>query len=171
MARRFRGESVHKVDAKGRVSIPALFRRVLEASDPDFADGLNPNMTIVYGGEKQKFLEVYTQEAIFEVDEKISRLGRGTPARRALEHIFNGQALPTQTDDTGRLVLPQKLRDKVGISGEAYFKASGDTFQIWARESYEARNSDIEDWLDSQGEDFDPLTLLELADAPVQTGP
>ncbi|MCK4861351.1 MAG: cell division/cell wall cluster transcriptional repressor MraZ, partial [Rhodobacteraceae bacterium] len=30
MARRFRGKSVHKVDAKGRVSIPASFRRVLE---------------------------------------------------------------------------------------------------------------------------------------------
>ncbi|MDT2073578.1 MAG: cell division/cell wall cluster transcriptional repressor MraZ, partial [Planktomarina sp.] len=30
MARRFRGESHHKVDSKGRVSIPALFRRVLE---------------------------------------------------------------------------------------------------------------------------------------------
>ena len=31
MARRFRGESHHKVDTKGRVSIPASFRRVLEA--------------------------------------------------------------------------------------------------------------------------------------------
>ncbi|MEP4311011.1 MAG: MraZ, partial [Lentilitoribacter sp.] len=30
MARRFRGESDHKVDTKGRVSIPASFRRVIE---------------------------------------------------------------------------------------------------------------------------------------------
>ena len=35
MARRFRGESVHKVDAKGHVSIPAPFRRVLEEGDPN----------------------------------------------------------------------------------------------------------------------------------------
>lgn len=165
MARRFRGESVHKVDAKGRVSIPASFRRVLEEGDPDFADGLTPNLVIVYGGDKQNYLEAYTQEAINEVDERISRLPRGSRERRALEHIFNGQSLPTQTDDTGRLVLPAKLREKVGIAAEAYFKASGDTFQIWAPDAYEAKNADIEAWLGDQGDDFDPLILLEMAGA------
>jgi len=48
--------------------------------------------------------------------------------------------------------------------GESVHK--GDTFQIWAPDAFEARNADIEDWLDEQGEDFDPLELLEMADAP-----
>ena len=39
MAGTFRGESLHKVDAKGRVSIPALFRRVLEEADPARSPG------------------------------------------------------------------------------------------------------------------------------------
>lgn len=151
------------------MSIPALFRRVLQDGDPDWKEGLTPNLVIVYGGQQQKFLEVYTQRAIDDVDRQIARLPRGSNKRRALEHIFNGQALPTQTDDTGRLVLPQKLRDKVGIKGEAYFKASGDTFQIWAPEAHETRNADIESWLAEQGADFDPLTLLEADDAPAGT--
>ncbi|PTX54072.1 MraZ protein [Litoreibacter ponti] len=166
MAQRFRGESVHKVDSKGRVSIPALFRRVLEASDPAWAEGLSPNVVIVYGGKSQNYLEAYTQQAINEVDERIARLPRGSKPRRALEHLFNAQSLPTQTDDTGRLVLPAKLREKVGITGEALFVAMGDTFQIWAPDAFEARNADIEDWLDAQGDDFDPLELLEMADVP-----
>ncbi|MEM9434438.1 MAG: division/cell wall cluster transcriptional repressor MraZ [Pseudomonadota bacterium] len=166
MAQRFRGESIHKVDGKGRVSIPALFRRVLEAGDPSWADGLNPNLVIVYGGASQKYLEVYTQDAIAEVDDKIARLPRGSKERRVMEHIFNSQSLPTQTDDTGRLVLPQKLRDKAGISNEAYFKASGDTFQIWAPDAHDMRNEDIEAWLSDKGDDFDPLTLLELVPQP-----
>lgn len=150
------------------MSIPASFRRVLEDSDPDWTDGLNPNLVIVYGGSTQNYLEVYTQEAINEVDDRISRLPRGSKPRRALEHIFNGQSLPTQTDDTGRLVLPAKLRDKVGIGSEAYFKAAGDTFQIWSPDAYDDKNADIESWLDGQGDDFDPLTLLELADTPAE---
>ena len=46
MTRRFRGESLHKVDIKGRVSVPAAFRRVLEEGDPDFTGGSFPNFVI-----------------------------------------------------------------------------------------------------------------------------
>ena len=35
LGRRFRGEGLYKVDSKGRVSIPALFRRVIESCDPN----------------------------------------------------------------------------------------------------------------------------------------
>ncbi|PID36825.1 MAG: transcriptional regulator MraZ [Rhodobacterales bacterium] len=161
MARVFRGEGLHKVDAKGRVSVPALFRRVLELSDPNWTEGLAPELVIVYGDRRRKFLEVYTMEAIDEVDRKIARMKRGSPERRVLEQMFNGQSLPTSVDDTGRLVLPAKLRQKVGIEKEAYFIASGDTFQIWNPETYEGtvlKSTDA--WLDSMPEDFDPVTLL-----------
>ena len=161
MAYRFRGEGIHKVDAKGRVSIPALFRRVLENCDPEWKDGLNANLVIVYGGETRNYLEVYTQKAINEVDEKISYLPRGSKERRSLEHIFNGQALYTQPDDSGRLVIPQRLREKIGIKKEAHFKATGDTFQIWSPSKSNERAREIETWLAEQGDDFDPLTLLD----------
>ncbi len=161
MAQRFRGESVHKVDSKGRVSIPALFRRVLEAADPEWTSGLQPNVVIVYGGASQKYLDCYTVDAMDEVDAKISALPRGSKRRRAMERIFNGQTLPTQTDDTGRLVLPAHLREKVGITDKAYFSASGDTFQIWEPTAFEARDAAIEEFIAMEGEDFDPLTWLD----------
>ena len=47
MARRFRGSEEVKVDAKGRVSIPARFRRVFEASDPDFEPGKRAQMVVI----------------------------------------------------------------------------------------------------------------------------
>ena len=84
MARVFRGEGLHKVDAKGRVSIPALFRRVLEAGDPDWTEGLTPNMVIVYGDHRRKYLECYTMEAMDEVDRQIARMPRGSLDRRVM---------------------------------------------------------------------------------------
>ena len=162
MGRRFRGESHHKVDAKGRVSIPALFRRVLEAGDPDWKEGLRPQLVIVYGDHRRKFLECYTVEAIDEVDAKIDALPRGSQARRMLERLIHGQSFPTEVDSDGRLVLPQKLREKIALDKEAFFIASGDTFQIWQPETYEQEElSKTEAWLDDLPDDFDPLSLLD----------
>ena len=161
VARRFRGEGLHKVDGKGRVSIPALFRRVIEACDPNWKEGLPPELVIVYGDPRKKYLECYTIEAIEEVDRKIDALPRGSVGRKTLERIFHGNSFPTSVDETGRLVLPAKLRQKIDVTDAAYFIASGDTFQIWNPATFEADQSKNDDWLNTMPEDFDPLTFLD----------
>ena len=162
VGRVFRGKSTHKVDGKGRVSIPALFRRVIEASDPNWTEGLNPELVIVYGDPRRKCLDCYTMEAMQEVDAKIAALPRGSRARRTLETMMHGYSHPTSIDETGRLVLPAKLRRKIDLAGEAFFIAAGDTFQIWKPETYEAEElAKTEEWLDEFPEDFDPLILLD----------
>ncbi|MEM1387156.1 MAG: division/cell wall cluster transcriptional repressor MraZ [Pseudomonadota bacterium] len=162
MARRFRGEFHQKVDGKGRVSIPALFRRVLEAGDPNWSAGQLAEFVIVYGDHRRSFLECYTIDAIEEVDEKIAQMPRGSNDRRMLEKLFSGQSTQLGVDDTGRIVLTKKLRDKIGISDEAFFIASGDTFQIWNPDTYQQEDlSRIEEWLDEKPSDFDVLTLLD----------
>jgi MraZ protein len=151
------------VDGKGRVSIPAQFRRVLAGGDPN-SDGKDPEFVIVYGDHRRSFLECYTIEAIDEVDEKISALPRGSTPRRMLERMFSGQSLSTNVDETGRLVLPAKLRQKIGLEGEAFFIATGDTFQIWKPETFEEEEmAKTEAWLEEFPDDFDPLTLLDAA--------
>ena len=162
MGRRFRGESQHKVDSKGRVSIPASFRRVLEASDPNWQHGDNPELVIVYGDARRQYLECYTIEAIEEVDAKIANLPRGSMARKVLERMFNGQSLPTTVDETGRLVLPAKLRSKIGLDKEAFFIAAGDTFQIWNPDTFEdVEAAEAEKLLEELPEGMDPLELLD----------
>ena len=161
MARRFRGDGLQKVDSKGRVSIPALFRRVVQACDPNWTEGLPPELVIVYGDIRREFLECYTIEAIEEVDVKIDALSRGSVGRKTLERLFHGQSFPTSIDETGRLVLPVKLRQKIGIDKEAYFIAAGDTFQIWNPDTYEADQQKTDAWLEEQPNDFDPLSFLD----------
>ncbi|MFT6674554.1 MAG: MraZ protein [Sulfitobacter sp.] len=162
MSRRFRGESQHKVDAKGRVSIPASFRRVLEAGDPSWKSGENPELVIVYGDHRRSYLECYTIEAINEVDDKIDALPRGSMERKMLQRLFHGQSFPTNVDETGRLVLPAKLRSKIELDNEAFFIAAGDTFQVWKPETYDTiERAKEEAWLDDLPDDFDPLVYLD----------
>ncbi|MEM6887977.1 MAG: division/cell wall cluster transcriptional repressor MraZ [Pseudomonadota bacterium] len=162
MGRRFRGESHHKVDTKGRVSIPASFRRVVEAADPNWTAGAAPELVIVYGDHRRSYLECYTMEAIEQVDSKIDALPRGAIERKMLQRLFHGQSFPTSVDETGRLVLPAKLRQKIALEGEAFFIAAGDTFQIWKPETYEAEEAArTEEWLDDLPDDVDPLVFLD----------
>lgn len=162
MVRRFRGEGHHKVDGKGRVSIPAHYRRVLEAGDPMWSEGKTPELVVVYGDHRRRYLECYTIDAANEVDAKIAAMKRGSMERRMLERLFNGQSLLTSVDETGRIVLPIKLRQKIGLDNEAFFIATGDTFQVWEPGTFEAEElSKTEAWLEEFPEDFDPLTLLD----------
>lgn len=162
MARVFRGEFHQKVDGKGRVSIPASFRRVLEAQDPDWQTGKRPRFVIVYGDERRKHLECFSINAMEDVDARIALMPRGSPERRAMEMLVYTFSQDAEVDEDGRIVLPQKLRDKIGIGGEAYFAGTSDTFQIWKPETYETEEeAKAEAWLEDYPEDFDPLTLLD----------
>ena len=79
-----------------------------------------------------------------------------------LQRLYHGQSFPTSIDETGRLVLPAKLRQKIGLDKEAFFIAAGDTFQIWQPETYEQEEAArTEAWLDELPDDFDPLEFLD----------
>ncbi|MEO0485901.1 MAG: division/cell wall cluster transcriptional repressor MraZ [Pseudomonadota bacterium] len=159
MARRFRGESHHKVDAKGRVSIPASYRRVIEAGDPDWTDGLTPRFILVYGGATRDYLEGFPIAAMDEVDDKIAKFPRGSAKRKAMERLYSAQSIEAEVDNTGRIVLPAKLRDKIGLSNEALFVAAGDTFEIWEPGTYDASIAALDE--DGFDPDLDPSVYLD----------
>jgi transcriptional regulator MraZ len=157
--RRFRGESVHKVDQKGRVSVPAPFRRVLEEGDPDWAEGASPNFVIIYGRPGRRCLEGYSIRAIGEIDDMIATLPRFSREREIVERFINTRSVYAQVDENGRVLLPAKLREMIGLGDEALFAGMGDKFQIWTPDAY------AEDEARIAGEfgagDADPFAVLD----------
>ncbi len=165
---RFRGESRNKVDGKGRVSIPASFRRVLQAGDPEWAEGRAVEFVLVYG-RSNKFLEGLTIDRAEEIERKIARLKSSDENRRRLVRIYSQKALTLSVDDTGRIVLPAILREKFGLNGEAYFASNFDVFRIWNPEVYAEEEGILFDALaeaedDTIDEDFDPDEVLDEID-------
>ena len=161
MIKRFRGESLHKVDAKGRVSVPAAFRRVLEEGDPDYSGGSCPNFVIVYGGVKGNCLEGYTISSISKVDKLISKLPRFSKDREMLERFINTQSTYMQLDETGRIVLSQRLKEKIGVRDEAIFAGMGEKFQIWEPKNYQNDLDALELSFKSLSEDKNPFLRLD----------
>lgn len=164
MARRFRGSEEVKVDAKGRVSIPAKFRRIFEASDPDFAPGKRAQLVIVYGTREWNWLQLFTINAIEDIEDSISRLPRGSARRNLLEHIYQGHADEAEIDGDGRLVLPQKLREKIGLTDSAFFISAGDSLKVWTPEAHADEERALEARVPELEPGADPLSLLTVVD-------
>jgi MraZ protein len=169
VARRFRGESVHKVDQKGRVSVPASFRRVLEEGDPDWVEGKAPNLVLIYGMPSGHCVEGYTVEGANRLDDKVARLPTFSKARRALERLLNTQSVYAQVDENGRIVLPQRLRETFGLETEAYFAGMGERFQIWSPDAYHADMAGLDAWRAGLGDDEDPFAVLDAVDREGQS--
>ena len=159
--RRFRGEAENKVDAKGRISIPAPFRRILEEGDPDWSSDLNPNLVIVYGRRNRKCLEGYSLRSIEIVDNLISNLPRYSNEREILERLLNSQSVQVQLDENGRIILPLKLRKLVDIESTAMFVGMGEKFQIWHPGNYTNDMNLIEKKLSENNLEEDLYSLLD----------
>ena len=67
-----------------------------------------------------------------------------------------------QLDDEGRITLPQKLREKLGLDDRAYMIANSDHFELWKPETYHGGPAaqSVDAWIAAQGEDFDPDSVL-----------
>jgi MraZ protein len=160
----FYGEHTLKVDGKGRVSIPAEFRRVLESGDPAWTEGLRPRVRIVHGDPRRKFLECYTIASFQRVEAGIRALPPGTSARLLLEQFMITGSDTCEVDNDGRIVLNQRLRDRIALpekGGDAIFAGTLETFKIWMPDDYAAdRDAKVAAALAALSDGADVLTLL-----------
>ena len=159
----FTGEHTQKVDGKGRMSIPADFRRVLEAGDPEWTTGLSPRMYLLYGDHLKDQLHGYTVEEFNAVVAQINAMPRGSEGKQMLSRLIIGQSIKLDVDKDGRTVMPIQQRKKLGLTdGELKFSGLGDHFEIWKAETYTEKVADgVADWLSEKGDGYDPLILLD----------
>ncbi len=161
----FSGESSHKVDSKGRVAVPAAFRRALEVGDPDRKSGERPVVHVVYGSSQTCHVECYSEISMQRIIKRIKKLDLGSLERRWLDWFYNTRKYDAQLDDTGRLLLNAHVRTKLGIGSDVTFVGSGDSFEIWNPADYEKETLKHEDFMsklvEEHGDSFHPLQLLD----------
>lgn len=162
----FTGEYPQRIDSKGRMSIPSDFRRVLERNDPDWTEGLSPGLYLLYGEHLVDRLQVWTVAKMNEVAEQLRAAKPTTPeaarAKAMSTRLILGQSVRLEVDATGRIVMPARQRQKLGLAeGEVVFSGAGDHFEVWAAETYEAKvGDDLRAFVAEQGDGFDPESLV-----------
>ncbi len=138
----FIGTHRHTLDDKGRVSVPAQFRRQLTAEDLYLNVGM------------EGCLVLYPSHRWQELEEKLLALPRDRQTRflvRSLAQNLRAVSLDSQ----GRISIPAELADKAGISGEIMFLGKFDTMELWQPERYNSYIDEAELSCEEIAEDLD----------------
>ncbi|MGZ9810504.1 division/cell wall cluster transcriptional repressor MraZ [Pseudoroseicyclus sp. H15] len=162
----FTGEIEQRIDGKGRVSIPAAFRAVLDKNDPEWSAGQPTRLYLQYSDDLDGYLRAWDVKNIERRRRQYQMWPAGARKKLAMRYYFRQTSL-VLLDKDGRMVLPQKLRERLGVTGddELSLLGYGDYFEIWRAEEADA-GDDHDELLAELGPDFDPQELADLPPDP-----
>jgi MraZ protein len=128
---RFVSHFTNRLDAKGRVSIPATFRAVLAR---DGFEGL-----YVHPALDMTALDAGGNALLKEIDGLLSRLPPYSDERDHLATALLGVSEVLKVDPEGRMQLSESLKAYASITDQITFVGLGQKFQIWEPEAFRAR--------------------------------
>ena len=127
----FTGRFDHSIDEKGRVSIPARFREVLERENHD-------RLYITkFPHDGEWCLALYPPSQWDVLNANLRTKPRFDPYVRMFETVVIGSAHEVPVDRQGRILIPPKLRGEAHLDREVTFSARQDHFQLWDKKILE----------------------------------
>jgi MraZ protein len=126
-----RGSYSAKIDGKGRLKIPNAFRALVE--DQRGETGLY--ITSLSGDS----VRIYPMPEWVAVEQRLARMPSTHPARlKFLDRVnYYGQA--TEFDIQGRVLIPGRLRDAAGMTGDVDVLGQLTYLEVWNHERFLAK--------------------------------
>jgi MraZ protein len=129
----FRGNHPTRVDEKGRLKVPAEFKRLI-----DEKYGTQFYITSLDG----KVAQVYPFEEWQRIEEKLARLSNFNPTKKKFLNRTNYYGQLVEIDGQGRVLIPALLRESAKIQGEVAVVGNLTYLEV---QSIEAYRKDIEE--------------------------
>ena len=122
---RFLGNIEARVDAKGRVFLPATFRKVLQSESEE--------QLVLRKDVHENCLVLYPESVWLEqMDFMRSKLNRWNREQQNIFRQFVSEVENISLDGNGRILLSKRLMEVAGIDQMVRFIGVGDTVEIWA---------------------------------------
>ncbi len=119
----FLGQHVHNLDDKGRVSLPAPFRKIVQSMEKS-------DRVILTRGVEACLLG-FTVDAWREMINKLNQEPMLDPEVEAFERIFAAHACELSVDRQGRILVPPYLRAYAGLEKDVLFAGRIRKFEVW----------------------------------------
>ena len=124
---RFLGNSEAKTDAKGRIFLPAIFRKQLQAAAEE--------CLIMRKDTYQDCLVLYPESAWNkQMNELRERLNRWSPKHQMIFRQFVSDVEIITLDTSGRFLIPKRYLKLAHIEQEVRFIGMDDTIEIWSKD-------------------------------------
>ena len=136
----FLGAHQNRLDAKGRVSIPAGYRAILRAQTAEAQPG-DP-LLVLRQSPKHPCIEAWPMPAYLRLGPVLDRLDLFSDDGEDMALSLYGDAYPVDPDKEGRIVLPEALAAHAGVSESVAFMGLGRHFQIWEPQAAERRRAE-----------------------------
>jgi MraZ protein len=118
----FKGTYRHRIDAKGRIPVPAAFRRSLAGAR---SKGLVATLL-------DQCVAVYPEEEWLRIEEQLRRMPAFQRQTKALARHLASRAADCALDSQGRILLPPVLRAAAGLTREAVVVGVVDRIEVWS---------------------------------------
>ena len=139
----FRGNHITRVDEKGRLKLPAEFKRQIEEE---------------YGGQfyitsrDGKTAEIHPMKEWEKFEAKLAAIPSFNPAKKKLLKRLNYYGQTAEMDGQGRVLLPQVLREKAKLLAEVVVAGSEWHLEVSNKEDYDREMEEIPMTLDDEME-------------------
>ena len=123
----FRGHEQARIDDKGRLKLPNVFRSLLESKH-----GRDLFVTSLTG----EYARVYPMPVWLALEEKLGQMPSSHPSRlRFLDRVnFYGQQV--ELDAQGRVLVPARLRETALMSGDVDVLGQYDYLDVWNHDRF-----------------------------------
>ncbi|AKM79349.1 MAG: Protein MraZ [Candidatus Beckwithbacteria bacterium GW2011_GWB1_47_15] len=134
-----------KVSAKGRVALPAKFKKKLGGK-------------LIITANYEKSLMIVTPDSYQKVLGQIVNRPLTAKTARATDRFLLGSAFEIELDDQGRFIIPRYLRDYAGIGEEAVFIGIGNRVELWSESRWRLYEKYLDQNIDQLSENLPELT-------------
>jgi MraZ protein len=124
----FRGRSIHTLDAKGRIRIPARFREILKTRYEDRCVITNLDRCLI----------AYPLQEWEIIEEKLGSLSLVRQDVKAFQRFFISGATECNFDKQGRILIPQTLREHAALEREVVLAGMLRSFEVWSKDFWDA---------------------------------
>ena len=126
----FRGHEQARIDDKGRLKVPNVFRSLLESKY-----GRELFLTSLTG----EYVRLYPMPVWLDIEQKLGAVPSTQPAKLRFLDRVNYYGLAGELDMQGRVLIPLRLRESASMSGAVDVLGQYNWLDVWNHDRLETK--------------------------------